>query len=131
MKAVRILIVSLIAVFCVFLSACGCTNQEADDPIKDPITYETDAGTDKDKDNDKEKPDEGKDNESSTNSGSSSNSGTSSGSTTKPGSDSSSNANAPEKSDDGSNATPTPEIVEPEYTPTPPRRSSSSNLSVD
>ena len=55
MKAVRILIVSLIAVFCVFLSACGCTNQEADDPIKDPITHETDAGTDKDKDNDKEK----------------------------------------------------------------------------
>ena len=43
MKTGKILIVSLAAMFCVFLSACSCTNQEADDPIKDPIPTATAA----------------------------------------------------------------------------------------
>lgn len=129
----KILIVSLIAVFCVFMSACGCSNEEAN-PVKDPITHETDAGTDTtqdDKDNDKT--DENKDN---------GNSGGSTGS----GSSSSSNGGSSQKSDKGSSGansgnagknttivTPAPtfDIPEPENTPTPPRRSSSSNLRVD
>lgn len=131
----KILIVSLIAVFCVFMSACGCSNEEAN-PVKDPITHETDAGTNTtqdDKDNDKA--DENKDNNSG-NTGSGSSSSSNSSSTSKPsngGSSSSSSSNSGSSEKNNTIVTPAPtfEIPEPENTPTPPRRSSSSNLRVD
>ncbi len=119
MKTGKILVVSLAAVFCVFLSACGCSNEEAD-RIKDPIPTAT--ATVEPTVEPTETPAPAKTNPSS-------------GLTTKPSSGTSDKNNT--GSSTGSNTTtatpaPTaPEIVVPENTPTPPRRTSSSNLRVD
>lgn len=119
MKSGKILIVSLAAVLCVFLSACSCTNQEADH-IKEPIP--TTTATVEPTVEPTETPAPAK-----TNPGSGTTKKPSSGSSTKNngGSSSGSNVNI-------TTPTPvTPNVDVPENTPTPPRRSSSSNLRVD
>ena len=116
MKSGKIMLVTLAALFCVFLSACGFSNDETDDPIKNPIPTveptETPAPA-KSNTGSAKKPSSGS---------STKNNGGSTGSKT----DDNKNTPAP------TTPTPaTPEIVVPENTPTPPRRSSSSNLRVD
>lgn len=119
MKTGKILIVSLAAAFCVFLSACSCTNQEADDPIKDPIptaTATVEPTAEPTETPAPAKADPG------------------SGTTKKPNSGSSTKDNTGSTGSNVNTVTPTPvtpNVDVPESTPTPPRRSSSSNLIVD
>ena len=119
MKTGKILIVSLAAMFCVFLSACSCTNQEADDSIKDPIPTATAAVEPTAEPTETPAPSQPNNN---------------SGATTKPSTDNSGKNNSGSTGSNTNTNTPTPttpEIVVPENTPTPPRRTSSSNLRVD
>lgn len=118
MKTGKILIVSLAAVFCVFLSACGCSNEEADH-IKDPIptaTATVEPTAEPTETPAPAKADPG------------------SGTTKKPSSGSSTKNNTGSTGSNVNTVTPapvTPNVDVPESTPTPPRRSSSSNLRVD
>lgn len=117
MKTGKILIVSLAAVFCVFLSACSCSNQEADH-IKDPIPTATAAVEPTVEPTETPAP-------AKTNPGSGTTRKPSGGTSTKDNTGSNNNVNT---------VTPTPvtpNVDVPENTPTPPRRSSSSNLRVD
>ena len=124
MKSGKIMLVTLAALFCVFLSACGFSNDETDDPIKNPIPTAT-AAIDPTVEP-TETPAPAKSNTGSAKKPSSGSSTKNNGGSTGSKTDDNKNTPAP------TTPTPaTPEIVVPENTPTPPRRSSSSNLRVD